>query len=83
MGLNAPTPAVVVGAIGNRPMRIIVAEKDELINNERSPHAFYETLTGPKDYTEVKGITHFEMYIGEAFERSSNAAADWFLQYLK
>jgi hypothetical protein len=35
--------------------------------------------TGSKDYIEVPGITHFEMYIGEAFERSSNAAADWFV----
>ncbi len=60
-----------------------MAEKDELINNERSPRAYYEVLTGPKEYIEVKGISHFEMYIGEAFERSSNAAADWFLKYLK
>ena len=30
----------------------------------------------------VPGITHFEMYINEAFEISSNAAADWFREHL-
>ena len=76
-------PMAYVARIGNRPMRIIVAEKDQLINNDRSPHQYYEMLTGPKDYIEIKGITHFEMYVSQAFERSSDAAADWFLKYLK
>lgn len=76
-------PMSYIASIGNRPVLLIVAEKDELINNARAPRVFYETLTGPKDYIQVPGITHFEMYIGEAFERSSNAAADWFVKYLK
>ncbi len=42
-----------------------------------------EALKGPSKYIEVPGITHFEMYSGEPFEISSNAAADWFLTYLK
>jgi len=75
-------PMSYLPQIGARPVLIIVAEKDELINNQRSGRTFFEGLTGPKDYIEVKGISHFEMYIGEAFERSSNAAADWFLKYL-
>ena len=75
-------PMNYLPAVGTRPVLLIVAEKDELINNQRSPRTFFEQLTGPKDYIEVKGITHFEMYIGEAFERSSNAAAEWFLKYL-
>jgi hypothetical protein len=69
--------------MGNRRGRIIAAEKDELINNKRSPHAYYEMLAGPQDYIEIKGITHFEVYIGEAFEPSSNDAAGWLLKYLK
>jgi fermentation-respiration switch protein FrsA (DUF1100 family) len=72
-----------VAAIGTRPVLLIVAEKDELINNAKSPKVFYEALAGPKDYIEVLGVTHFEMYINEAFERSSNAAGDWFVKYLK
>lgn len=75
-------PMTYLPQIGSRPVLIIVAEKDELINNQRSGHTFFEGLTGPKDYIEVKGVTHFEMYINEAFERSSNAAAEWFLKYL-
>ena len=68
--------------IGMRPVMFIVAEKEELINNERSAKAAYNLLKGPKEYIEVPGITHFEMYIGEPFERSSNAAGDWFVKHL-
>ncbi len=75
-------PMTYIPAIGNCPVLFIVAEKDELINNQRSGHTAYEMLTGPKDYIEVPGITHFEMYIGEPFERSLNAAAPWFVKYL-
>jgi len=75
-------PMNYIPFIGTRPVLFIVAEKDQLINNERSSHAAYEMLSGPKDYIEVPGITHFEMYIGKAFERSSKAAADWFVKYL-
>jgi hypothetical protein len=31
---------------------------------------------------EVPGITHFQMYVGDAFETSANAAADWFNKHL-
>ena len=75
-------PMNYVQYVNPRPVLFIVAEKDELINNQNSAHAAFEMLTGPKDYIEVKGVTHFEMYVGEAFERSSNAAAAWFLKHL-
>jgi hypothetical protein len=61
---------------------LIPAEKDELINNRDNAYAALEVLTGPKKLMEVPAITHFEMYIGEAFEISSNAAASWFREYL-
>ena len=76
-------PMHYVPQIGNRPVLIVVAEKDELINNENVGRAAYDLLTGPKDYINVANVTHFEMYVGEPFERSSNAAAEWFLKYLK
>jgi hypothetical protein len=63
-------PMMCSPQIGNRPVLFIVVEKDELINNQRSCHTAYEMLTGPKDYIEFPGITHFEMDIGEAFEKS-------------
>jgi len=69
-------------SVGDRPVLLIPAEKEELINNRDNAYAALEVLTGPKKLIEVPGITHFEMYIGEAFEISSNAAANWFRQYL-
>ena len=68
--------------IGNRPVLLIVAEKEELINNRDNAVAAIEVLTGPKKLIEVPGVTHFEMYINEAFEISSNAAATWFREHL-
>jgi dienelactone hydrolase len=69
-------------AVGDRPVLLIPAEKDELINNKENAYAAIEVLTGPKKLIEVPGITHFEMYIGQAFEVSSNAAANWFREHL-
>lgn len=69
-------------AVGDRPVLLIPAEKEELINNKESAYAAMEVLTGPKKLVLVPGITHFEMYINEAFEISSNAAAAWFREHL-
>ena len=69
-------------AVGDRPVLLIPAEKEELINNKENAYAAMEVLTGPKKLILVPGITHFEMYINEAFEISSNAAAAWFREHL-
>jgi hypothetical protein len=69
-------------AVGDRPVLLIPAEKDELINNKDNAYAALDVLTGAKKLIEVPRVTNFEMYIGEAFEISSNAAADWFRQHL-
>jgi len=61
---------------------LIAAEKEQLFNNDDNAKAAIDALSGPKKYIVVPGITHFEMYIDQAFEISSNAAADWFVQYL-
>ncbi len=45
-------------------------------------HAALEVLTGPKKLILAPGITHFEIYIDEAFKISSNAAAAWFREHL-
>jgi len=68
--------------VGNRPVLLIVAEKEELMKNSDNAVAAIEVLTGPKKLIEVPGITHFEMYINQAFEISSNAAAEWFREHL-
>jgi len=64
------------------PVQFIVAEKEQLFNNQQNSYAAAEVLTGPKKVISVPGITHFEMYINEAFEISSNAAAEWFREHL-
>jgi dienelactone hydrolase len=69
-------------SVGDRPVLLIVAEKEELINNRDNAYAAIEVLTGPKKLIEVPKITHFEMYINEAFETSSNMAANWFREHL-
>ena len=61
----------------------IVAENEELFSNETSAYAASEALKGPSEVLSVPGITHFQMYSGDAYEVSSRAAADWFLKYLK
>ena len=69
--------------IGERPFMVIVAQYDELINNERAGKAALEYAKGPKEYIVVPDITHFEMYSGEPFKISSGAAARWFVTHLK
>jgi dienelactone hydrolase len=68
--------------IGDRPVLFIAAEDEELFDNAENSRAAIEVLTGPKKYIEVPDVTHFEIYIDEAFEISSNAAGDWFVQHL-
>ncbi len=75
-------PFQYLKAVGDRPVLLIPAEKDELINNRANAYAAMEVLTGPKKLIQVPGITHFEMYINEAFEISSSAAASWFREHL-
>jgi dienelactone hydrolase len=69
--------------IGERPFMVIVAQYDELINNETAGKAAIDLAKGPKEYIVVPDITHFEMYSGKPFEISSEAAARWFATYLK
>jgi dienelactone hydrolase len=68
--------------IGDRPVLFVVAENEELFNNKEHAFAAAEVLTGPKKVLEIPNITHFEIYSGQAFQISADAAADWFKRYL-
>ncbi|MDZ4762393.1 MAG: CocE/NonD family hydrolase [Alphaproteobacteria bacterium] len=68
--------------IGERPMMVVVAQFDELINNDNAGKAALAFAKGPKEYIVVPDITHFEMYAGKPFEVSSEAAARWFVTHL-
>ena len=70
-------------SVGQTPVQFIVAANEELFSNKDNAYAAAEVLTGPTKIVEVPDATHFEMYINEAFEISSNAAADWFVEHLK
>ena len=61
----------------------IVAENEELFSNEQAAFSVVNVLKGPSEVIEVAGITHFQMYSGDAYKVSSKAAADWFLKHLK
>ena len=74
-------PFRYLNEVGNRPVLFVVAQNEQLFKNADNAYAAAEVLTGPKKVIEVPGITHFEMYINEAFEISSNAAAAWFLEH--
>ena len=76
-------PMHSVSRIGARPVQFVVAGAEELMKNDDHAKAAHDMLPGPKNFIVVKGVTHFEMYIGEAFEVSSKAAADWFEKYLR
>jgi dienelactone hydrolase len=69
--------------IGTRPFMVIVAQYDELINNDAAGKAALSYAKGPTEYIVVPDISHFEMYSGKPFEISSEAAARWFTTHLK
>lgn len=68
--------------VGERPVQFIVAANEELFSNQDNAYAAAEALQGKTRVIEVANTTHFEMYVNEAFDLSSNAAADWFLEHL-
>lgn len=63
------------------PVLFIVAEKDQLINNRDNAYAVSDAIEN-SEVLEISGITHFEMYVDEAFETASAAAANWFRKHL-
>jgi dienelactone hydrolase len=65
-----------------RPVLFVIAADDELFDNREHAIAAAAVLDGPKRVIRVPDTTHFEMYVGPAFEMSANAAAEWFVQYL-
>ena len=75
-------PMHYVPLIGARPVQIVVAAEEQLMKNSDHGRAAYDMHSGPKNFISVANTSHFEMYIGDAFEQSSKAAADWFVKYL-
>lgn len=68
--------------VGPRPVLFIVAEHEQLFSNEDNAYAASKILEGPTKVLEIPDITHFDIFVGEPFNMSANAAADWFRKYL-
>ena len=60
----------------------IVAEKEELFDNNDHAKVAYDRMTGPKKYVVVPGITHYGIYTTER-DRAIKLSIEWFDQYLK
>jgi dienelactone hydrolase len=68
--------------VGPRPVLFIVAQHEQLFSNEDNAYAASKILEGPTQVLEIPNITHFDIFVGQPFEISANAAADWFARYL-
>jgi uncharacterized protein len=68
--------------VGPRPALFIVAQHEQLFSNEDNAYAASKILEGPTKILEIPNITHFDVFVGEPFNLSANAAADWFDEYL-
>lgn len=73
-------PEEVIHQIEPRPLQIIYAEKDILINPEQ-PKRAYELAGEPKRLSVLKGVTHFDVY-GVAFNETMDLTCEWFNQWL-
>ena len=68
--------------VGPRPVLFIVAQHEQLFSNEDNAYAASKVLEGPTKVLEIPNISHFDIFVGQPFEISASAAADWFKQYL-
>src|SRR5262249_50171141 len=66
------------------PVLIVMAEKDEIVDNKQSGEKLHEILKANKIPTAIhtiKEIAHYGIY-KEGFEESSKLAVDWFRKHL-
>jgi dipeptidyl aminopeptidase/acylaminoacyl peptidase len=67
------------------PMLLVLAEKEELLDNSQNGAKVYEIIKARKDAPvalhTIKGITHYGIY-KEAFEEATKLEVEWFSKYL-
>jgi uncharacterized protein len=68
------------------PMLLVLAEKEELMDNKQNGERVYETIKAKKDVPvalhTIKGITHYGIY-KEGFEEATKLELEWFGKHLK
>ena len=75
-------PVEDVARAGKCAMLFIAAENEELFDNRAHPRLAYERANEPRSYVVIPGISHYGIY-GEARERATRLALDWFDRHLR
>jgi dienelactone hydrolase len=75
-------PVDHINDAGTIPMRIVVAEKEELFDNKQHGILAHERYNGPKDLVIVPGIAHYGIYM-QAWPLAHKLALEWFDRHLK
>ena len=81
IGMNPITAAENIRV----PMLIVIAEKEELLNNKQNGERVYETLKArnvPTSLHVLKDMTHYSVY-KEGFEEATRLEIRWFETHLK
>ncbi len=74
-------PVDNVNEAGNIPMQFVVAENEELFDNNEHAILAHERYQGPKNLVIMPGIDHYGIY-RQAWQQSNQLALEWFNQYL-
>lgn len=78
------TPVEEIARIPNCAIQIILAEKDEVVDNKSNGLRAYELATGPKNLVTIPEIKHYGIYRDpDARFRSRDLAIAWFDKYVK
>src|SRR6516162_11848948 len=68
------------------PMLLVLAEKEELMDNKQNGAKVYEVIKAKKDVPvalhTIKGIAHYGIY-KEGFEEATKLELEWFGKHLK
>jgi fermentation-respiration switch protein FrsA (DUF1100 family) len=77
-------PVNDVDKIPNVAIQIVVAEKDELLDNRDHGLLAYQRAKGPKYYEVIPNITHYGVYnIPDVRKHVRDLAIKWFDQHVK
>jgi uncharacterized protein len=78
--------AIEAAAKVKAPMLLVLAEKEELMDNKLNGEKVYEIIKAKKDVPValhvVKGITHYGIY-KEGFDEATKLELEWFAKHLK
>ena len=78
------TPVEEVARIPNVAIQIVLAEKEELVDNKSNGVRAYELAAGPRNLVTIPKIMHYGVYRdADARFQCRDLAIAWFDQYVK